>query len=125
MRIFRLDKLVKDKVYEAMIAEGQKVTYRILNDDEFALRIREKIVEEALEYQETGDEHELYDLLAAIKTSIGESADSLTFRGNVIQNEFTRRIFVETVTLADEDPWTDYYSANSTRFPEIKEGKIQ
>lgn len=118
MKTFQLNKLVKDAVPESMKSQGQTVKYRVLGDDEFAIRIREKIVEEALEYQESGESKELEDLLAAIKAAqIFMSGISSDAKPNV----FSKRYFVETVTMEDDNSWAQYYLNDPDRFPEIIE----
>ncbi len=36
---------------------------------------------------------------------------------------FAGRVYIETVTLADDDPWVVYYAAHPELFPEIVQPK--
>lgn len=123
MRTFRLGKLVKDSVFESMQESGQGVDFRILDDDEFAAQLRSKIVEEALEFQESGDRSELIDILEVVKAALHQidspSDTQITVHGRPIKHQFMARIFVNTVTLQDDDSWMAYYDASPERFPEL------
>lgn len=125
MRTFRLDKLVKDEVFEDMISSGQEVKHRILDDDEFAKCIRSKIVEEALEFQVAGDERELQDLLGAITAVEPSKVVDIVYDGEKVRNCFLKKIYVETVTISDQDPWLEYYLNNPDRYHESSNNGFQ
>lgn len=104
-----------------MQEQGQKVTYRILEDEEFEQRIKEKIVEEAKEYLVSGDAKELNDLLEIIlaaKQTAEPNAEIIT-NDTAIKSSFKKRIFVETVTMEDDSTWARYYQSDPKRFVEV------
>ncbi len=49
MRTFKLDKLVRDKIADLTEQAGGKVNYKVLNDKDYLLALRDKILEEAAE----------------------------------------------------------------------------
>lgn len=122
MKTFRLNKLVKDSVVTSMVSQGQKVKYRILDDEEFALRIKEKIVEEANEYLLSGEKDELNDILsvALAAKQLDNPHAEIIAGGKRLKNDFTKRIFVETVSMEDDSTWAKYYQSDPERFEEVK-----
>lgn len=130
MRVFQLDKLVRDGILPDMEAHGQKVLYRMLNDEAYLKELARKLVEEAKEFKlESNKESlkELADLLEVIEALAGElGSDFETLRKLQAERRqkrggFKDRIFVEKVMLQDTDKWADYYAADPIKFPEVKE----
>ncbi len=121
MKTFRLNKLVKDKILDLMQEQGQKVTYRILEDEEFEQRIKEKIVEEAKEYLVSGDAKELDDLLEIILAAkqVANPTAEISAKGEIVKSSFKKRIFVETVTMENDSTWARYYQGDPVRFQEL------
>lgn len=121
MKTFKLEKLVKDHIVDLMISQDQKPVYRTLGDQEFAAEIRKKIVEEALEFQASGDLNELRDLLMIIQAAktVENPGSSLIADGEPVEAVFKNRIFIETVSLADDNEWVKYYKSDPERFPEV------
>lgn len=73
MYSFKLDKLVRDKPIERMEASGVNVKYRVLEDDEYVLRLKKKVVEEALEVLDAKNSKEIREELC----DLTEVIDSL------------------------------------------------
>lgn len=127
MRRFKLDKLVRDKVFKDMQKLGQKVEYRVLGDEELLQSLKAKLLEEAAEFDSSSPKalEELSDLLEIaeqLAAAFGYTYDDL--RATQIKKRqkaggFADRIFVESVIVKDDDPWLDYYVKNPDRFPEI------
>lgn len=61
------DKLVRDGIPEVIRANGEDPTVRVADDEEYERRLREKVVEEAEEFAESGDPEELADVLAVVE----------------------------------------------------------
>ncbi len=120
MKTFQLNKLVKDKVFESMEAQGQKVRYRVLDDKEFKVRIKEKILEEAKEFQASGDEKELVDILEAVSAVFDMQKGEIVFADKTVISPFKKRIYVETVTMEDNNEWAAYYESEPGRVPKLK-----
>lgn len=127
MRKFFLNKLVRDKVFANMVAEGQKVGHRRLNDKDFLKELKRKLLEEAEEFEPDHPEalDELADLLEVVET-LGEThgSDFEKLRDRQLKRRdkrgsFNDRIYVESVELDDNDPWVKYYEKQSGRFKEI------
>lgn len=128
MRTFKLNKLVRDKIFTSMQDLGQKVTYHRLSDEDFLKSLQEKLLEEAKEFNPDDPKaaDELADLLEVIEQLgkvLGHDFDAL----RKIQTErrekrggFDDRIYVESLELEDNDPWVKYYASEPDRFREKK-----
>ena len=122
MKTFRLNKLVKDDILKLMTGQGQKVKYRILDDEEFKLRIKEKILEEANEYAVSGSSDELTDLMSVALAAkrIDNIHAEIIVEGKRLKDNFTKKIFIETVSMDDDSTWAKYYQSDPERFEEVK-----
>jgi predicted house-cleaning noncanonical NTP pyrophosphatase (MazG superfamily) len=100
------NKLVRDKVPGVLALKGLDYKARILEKDEYADELDEKLLEETKEYLDSGEIEELADIqevIFAILKVKGVSRgdfdkirkDKLNTRGG-----FEERIFLETVTSA-------------------------
>lgn len=106
---------------------GQVVEMHTLSDTELLEALKAKLLEESKEFKPTEEKalKELADILEVIEVAarqLGSDLDKL----RVIQAEtrekrggFDGRVFVETVSLKDDDEWVKYYVANPDTFPEI------
>lgn len=128
MRTFRLNKLIRDGVFENMKVLSQIVEHRVLKKPELIKALQDKLLEELGEFEPDSKEplRELADLQEIIDTLtylLGANPDTLREIQEAVRAKrgtFNKRIFVETVTLADDDPWVQYYANEPDRFPEIK-----
>lgn len=127
-RTFRLDKLVRDGVFESMQSLGQEVNSRNLTAAELIKAADDKLAEETFEFIEGENGIDgLADVLEAVRNAgevRGHSFDELlAAQTNKRQRVggFSAGIYVETLTVNDGDPWGDYYAARPDRFPEITE----
>ena len=130
MRIFKMKKLVRDKIVERIEERGNKVDSKILDDKEYIDQLKTKLKEELAELDEVnfGDKENFKNELADIQLLI----DSLLKANNITKEEllefqkeksdnmgeFDKRIFVETVNLLDDDDWVEYYIKKG--FEEVK-----
>jgi predicted house-cleaning noncanonical NTP pyrophosphatase (MazG superfamily) len=74
------NKLVRDKIPEIIQSNGDACVVRVLNDDEYKMRLKMKLMEEVLEYQESGAAEELADVcevILALAQADGVSPDAL------------------------------------------------
>jgi predicted house-cleaning noncanonical NTP pyrophosphatase (MazG superfamily) len=128
MAKFRLDKLVRDKIVEYQLSVGQKPTYSTLSHIEHIKALANKIAEEASELakapaeklaSEIADvEQALDDLkkISGIKPSVITAAKTEKRRKN---GAFKKGLYIETLELDEDDPWTAYYRSEPDRFEEL------
>lgn len=121
MPTFRLNKLIKDSVYDYMLDKGQKPKIRILKDDaEFEKELLRKLQEELDELTKTDDPaKELKDILAVIRQiAMLKNLDlDIDFKSQA--GLFDRRVYVSDLVLSANDPWVKYYRQEPNRFEEI------
>lgn len=61
------NKLVRDRIPEIIQAKGDVCVVRTLDDDEYRMRLKMKLMEEVMEYQESGSLEELADIYEVIR----------------------------------------------------------
>jgi predicted house-cleaning noncanonical NTP pyrophosphatase (MazG superfamily) len=131
MRTFRLNKLVRDKIIQLQAADAE-VTYKVLKDDEYIRALIAKLSEEAVEMQTSksstllSEIADLQEVIDRIVIAIGETHESLHAKQIAKLQKtggFDKGYFVETLSLADDDPWVEYYAKDPNRFPEITSNK--
>ena len=130
MPIFRLHKLVRDKLRAEYERTGQKATYIELSAEEYKNQLVKKIIEEVSEIKtdDSIDEitNEIADTQQAIDDLIvacGITNEKVKFTQQVRSNlkgGFAAGYFVETLELSDDDPWVEYYRKRPDVFPEVK-----
>lgn len=126
MRTFRLDKLVRDKVPDTMRAQGQEPIVRKLTGDELIQARHKKIREEAAEFVESGELRELADIIEALGvyalgSTVGPEVRKIQAQRRINMGGFDEGLFVETVSLPDDNEWIQHYLDNPDRFPEVKQ----
>lgn len=125
MYSFKLNKLVRDKLIERMKSSGVKVNYRILDNDEYVLRLKEKVVEEALEVlnaknidevkTELGDLTEVINsLIVAIGISNEDIKNTRAEKAELCGG-FKEKIYIESVSNVNEEE-AQYYFSDSNKY---------
>lgn len=112
-----------------MEASGIKVVQRIMEDDEYIKRLKDKLMEETQEVLEAQHpkemQEELADVIEVVK-ALGQ-IHGVTFE-EVLQTAaykqdkkggFDRKIYVEKVELPPDHPSLSYYETNSDRYLEV------
>ena len=127
---FILNKLVRDKLKDEYIHDNQKVVYRELSISDFKHELINKIIEEAKEIEIDGKNDDIISEIADIQQVLDDLIKLSGFTKNQIEcakkvkydrkGGFADAIFVETLELADNDKWIEYYRKYSDTFLEIK-----
>ena len=60
------DKLVRDRIIDIIIANGESPVYHTLSDEEYLKELHKKLIEEANEFVEADNPEELADLLEVV-----------------------------------------------------------
>ncbi|MBX4190960.1 nucleoside triphosphate pyrophosphohydrolase [Candidatus Saccharibacteria bacterium] len=129
VRMFRLNKLVRDKILKSNLDMGGKVNYKILNGDKLNKALLKKIVEEAKELeQETeltaGEIADLQEIIDQLIKNYGLSKSEIRakqVKKRASSGGFIKGHYITTLTLPADNKWVDYYAAEPKRFPEIKD----
>ena len=132
MRTFKLTKLVRDNIVGFHKDEGGKVDYEILDDKAYLQALCRKLAEEVSEINSTAESEllqelaDLQEVIDCILPVISKTRTDLTdaqVKKNQKSGSFKKRYFINTVSLPDNEKWTEYYAKHPKRFPEIKGGK--
>jgi len=128
MRVFRLNKLVRDGVYDNMVQLGQCAALRELTNEQYLQELANKLREEAGEFdsadpekglKELGDLQQVIDELAAALGGDPKKVRVLQEKRFAAMGGFAGRRYITTLELNDDDPWVDYYAKEPERFPEV------
>jgi predicted house-cleaning noncanonical NTP pyrophosphatase (MazG superfamily) len=99
------NKLVRDKIPDIIKQEGNHPECHIANNKaEYCQALREKILEEAMEFKESHDINELIDVLEAIyclieAENLDQKIEELRKKKNIERGSFTKRIILEYVEI--------------------------
>lgn len=112
---------------DAMQKEGQSIKQDRLNKKEYLRALHAKLLEEANEFDPTDKEvvEEFADLLEVIEHLATELNISMTkvlkAKRDKLQKRggYSKKIFIETVTLRDDDPWVEYFVDHQDKYPEV------
>jgi predicted house-cleaning noncanonical NTP pyrophosphatase (MazG superfamily) len=127
MRQFRLDKLVRDDLVDWMQDNGQQVEFRVLEGDDYLQALKDKLVEEVAEFDPSkptalNELADLKEVLEQTTRALGATLEDLQEAQRAKAEKsgaFMKGLFVETVTMQDDDPWAKYYAAEPERFTEL------
>lgn len=124
MRTFHLNKLVRDKLIQYMLEQGQKPEYRTLTPEETLHQLKRKVVEEIGEVSLENAVDELADVqeaLDAILKLSGQSKAELRAAQTKKRRKFgafKKGIYISKVAVPRDSEWSDYYAREPQRFPE-------
>lgn len=129
MRKFLLNKLVRDNIAADMKRLGQRPAYKKLSDTQYKRALLAKLEEEVGEIKLSDNMDmikELADVLEVIEAlSVQAGVDFKQIRQmqKVRRQErggFDKRVYIESLTLSDDDSWAQYYASQPDRFKEVK-----
>lgn len=107
------DKLVRDRIPEIIDASGDQPVTHVADEAEYERRLRDKLLEEAAEFDESGDPAELADVLEVIDAILAfdeSSRDELDERRREKRADrggFDERIVLERVVHSDSESELD------------------
>ncbi len=98
------NKLVRDKIPEKILSNGEKPIYRVLNNDEYKIELLKKLVEEAKEFLETPNIEERADIAEILKAidelhAFSQSdIEAVRVEKSHKRGGFSKKIFLEKTT---------------------------
>ena len=129
MRRFKTDILVRDNRVELMEKSGLKVYYDILNDENFAVELKTKVIEEAMELakakgldkvkEEVVDVWEVLEHIISFYNFDKNELENIKLKKQQKLGKFDKRIKTYFVEMADDSPDVEYYLANAEKYPEV------
>jgi predicted house-cleaning noncanonical NTP pyrophosphatase (MazG superfamily) len=129
LRTFKVDKLIRDKVPEILEQKGFQTSVRIMENEEYIQRLKNKLVEEAQEAWNADNNQDIIEELAdvleiihALSSACNISLDEVEkFRtGKRMRNgAFERKIYSEFIRSDSNNSNIDYYLSNPEQYPEV------
>ena len=128
MRQFLYNKLVRDGILTDMINKGETPVYHVLSDQEYVVELKKKLLEESTEITTDdpakllGELADLQEVIDSLLTATGQTKDDLQAaqqKKHAKVGGFSKRYFVASASLDDDNPWLAYLVANPDRYPEI------
>lgn len=105
------NKLVRDYIPQIIEAQGKKVNYRVLNDEEFIQALKQKVIEEAYELDKAVTQDEILEEFADIYTVLSYIGTHYNFKYDDVRcymagkdytkGGFEQRYFLESVEWED------------------------
>jgi len=127
MRRFKLEKLVRDTVNSGQ--KGLVFNKRKMEIKEFIEKLKDKLVEEAIEVKmaHTSDElveemGDLFEVMRTLVAAIGvtmEKVDDQRLKKREISGGFDGRYYAEFVDVEDDYDEIDYFLMQPDRYPEV------
>ena len=124
---FRVQKLIRDRLPAIMRAQGLQVFDRRLNDAEFIVALKDKLLEEAQEVGAATSQVDLSDELANVMEVIAALADASGVPLQAVEERrqakraerggFAERVFNAAVEARDGLPAAEYYLARPMQYP--------
>jgi len=68
----RYDKLVRDRIIDIIEVKGRRATWHVATDEEYRLKLREKLREEVSEFFENPSQEEMADVFEVITAVLKE-----------------------------------------------------
>ena len=112
-----------------MLSSGTQPQVRILSSPEFIEALKHKLVEESRELVaeipekaagELADVQEIIDELCAALGISKEQLEELQKAKRKKAGGFLERLYVDTVQIAEDDPWVKHYLSSPDKYPEVK-----
>jgi len=124
---FAFKKLVRDKIPEQQIANGDTPKYWKLKDVDYVKELIRKLNEEVVEFgrennleEEIADVEEILDCLIRVIKSNRNKINMIREKKNAKTGSFLKRLYVDYVEVNSNSPWLQYFLKNPDKYPEIK-----
>ena len=130
MRKFRFQKLVRDKVVDGILNEGNKPDFKTLSEREYIKELKLKLLEEAKELpkakndniiRELADIQEIIDNLIKALGLVQEQLKEAQEKKNELAGSFKKRHYIKDIKVQDNSERIKYYLQFPDKYPEIKD----
>ncbi|MBY0109531.1 MAG: nucleoside triphosphate pyrophosphohydrolase [Candidatus Babeliaceae bacterium] len=130
MRVFKQEKLWRDKMIAKAESQGSVLHWRRLDDTEYDQQLRIKLLEEADEVRaaqsreelmnEIGDVYEVINSLCALHNLSKSEIIDIQDKKRAERGGFAERKFVDTAEHPEGSYLANYCLAEPQKYPEIK-----
>lgn len=130
MKRFATNILIRNNRLSMMQNNGLKVDYEILNDEDYLLELKKKLIEEAQEVFDSKNVSELKSELIDVMEVVDHLIDLHSFSRselNALKKEkqlkvgkFDKKIKTHYIEMPDDHEELDYYLSKPHKYPQIK-----
>lgn len=130
LKRFKVEKLIRDNVIDNMQNEGVLVHGRVMEQDEFIAKLKDKLQEEAREVGQTENEEELTEELADVLEVIHalskatriplEQIEKVRLAKQKIKGGFDRKIYSSYMDVEEANPSIEYFLKKAEYYPLIE-----
>lgn len=127
---FKVDKLIRDKLPQTMQFSGVRVVSRVMEEEEYLRRLKDKLLEEAQEVVDSTSPKEiieelsdLLEVMMAVLKVYGMEFSNLqdaAAHKKAERGGFDSRIYSASVEIDENNPILEYYTTRPNQYPEIK-----
>lgn len=126
---FKVDKLIRDKLPEIMQSEGTKAVIKVMENDEYIQRLKDKLFEESTEVSlacndaetiaELADLLEVIMALAKANNIDFEKVELARLEKRAQKGGFDAKIYAAFVEIEERSPALAYYRSQPKKYPEL------
>lgn len=116
---FAVNKLVRDKIVERGIKKNIVSDFKVMNDEEYIISLKEKIMEEAKEVavsqtrenliEEIADLQEVIKALCKVENISQDTIESVRVKKMTEKGAFNGKIFIKSFSMAEDHPDISLY----------------
>jgi diadenosine tetraphosphate (Ap4A) HIT family hydrolase/predicted house-cleaning noncanonical NTP pyrophosphatase (MazG superfamily) len=128
IKSFKVEKLIRDQVPSILRAKGIMVHERVMEQEEFIQRLKDKLLEEGEEVRQTQNAEELLEELAdvleviqALSSATGLSMTEIErkrIEKRQVKGGFEDKIFNHRIDIEENNQAIAYYLNKSTQYPQ-------
>lgn len=128
-KCFKVEKLIRDKIPALLESKGIAVDAKIMGDQEFISKLKDKLLEEAQEVLETSNSDELCEELAdvlevvhALAKANGltvEQIEQRRLKKREIKGGFENKTYNSSIEIEENNSSINYYLKKHQQYPEI------
>jgi diadenosine tetraphosphate (Ap4A) HIT family hydrolase/predicted house-cleaning noncanonical NTP pyrophosphatase (MazG superfamily) len=129
LKRFKVEKLIRDNLPDIMREKGIEVHDRFMDEEEFLVRLKDKLLEEAAEVKQSSTVNELVEelgdtleVLLTIANSNGitmEQIEQARIAKRDAKGGFDKKIYNRFVAIEDNNPAINYYLERPGQYPLI------
>ncbi len=131
---FKVDKLIRDRTSANLRAKDIKVVDRVMENDEYLQRLKNKLIEESNEAicsktklelcNELADVFEVIMTLAKVNEIEFKDIEKAAAQNREERGGFENKIYCSFIELQENHPKFEYYKSRPDQYPEERDSKV-